>query len=178
MTNDAPDPNNQAWFALAVIPRKEKSVVKALRAKGFEAFLPLQVVRRRWSDRMQDVELPLFPGYVFCRLDPVQRMPILRIPAVHAILGDRTAPESVPDSEIEALRVACNSGIDAVPCPFLAVGAKVRIAEGPLSGIDGILVEAKPTRLVLSVSLLQRSVSLEIDRAWITPTRVYREFQS
>lgn len=178
MTSETPNPNSQAWFALAVITRKEKSVARTLRAKGYEAFLPLQVVRRRWSDRMRDVELPLFPGYVFCRFDPVHRLPILKIPAVQAILGDRTAPESVPDCEIEALRIACNSGIDAVPCPYLAVGAKVHIAEGPLSGIDGILVEAKPTRLVLSVSLLQRSVSLEIDRAWITPMKVYREFQS
>lgn len=166
------------WFVLAVTPRKEKSVARALRLRGYEGFLPVNVVRRRWSDRMRNVEVPLFPGYVFCRLDPCLRLPILQLPAVHSILGKQGIPEPVPDVEIEALRVACNCGLEALPYPYLPVGAKVQIAEGPLTGIEGILVETKPTRLVLSVSLLQRSVSVELERSWITPMKVYREFQS
>ncbi len=165
-----------AWFAVAVVPRKEKAVARALHAKGYEDFLPMYVERRRWSDRLQDVEVPLFPGYVFCRFDPLARLPILKIPAVHSILGDRQNPEAVPEAEIAALQAVCHAGIEATPCPYLAVGSKVHIAEGPLAGIDGILVEAKSSRLVLSVALLQRSVSLEIDRAWIDPPRLYREF--
>lgn len=177
-SGEAPTVTDTAWFALSVTPRKEKSVARALRVRGYQGFLPVNVIRRRWSDRMQDVEVPLFPGYVFCRLDPARRLPVLRLPAVHSILGKRGIPEQVPEAEIHALRVACNCGLEAVPYPHLAVGTKVHIAEGPLTGIEGILVEAKPTRLVLSISLLQRSVSLEIERAWIAPTKVYREFQS
>ena len=173
---DADDPDNTAWFAVAVVPRKEKAVAQALRAKGFEDFLPLYAVRRKWSDRIQEVELPLFPGYVFSRFDSRRRLPVLTTPAVRSILGPPNFPEPIPDAEIGALRTVCQSGIHAVPCPYLAVGSKVHIEDGPLSGIDGILVEAKQTRLILSVSLLQRSVALEVDRAWIAPVRVYREF--
>jgi transcription antitermination factor NusG len=167
-----------AWFALAVSPRKEKSVARVLRLRGYQDFLPVNVIRRRWSDRMQDVEVPLFPGYVFCRLDPARRLPVLQLPAVHSILGKQGVPDPVPEAEIQALRVACNCGLEPVPCPYVAVGAKVRITEGPLNGIEGILVETKPTRLVLSISLLQRSISIEIERSWIVPMKVYREFQS
>ena len=129
--------------------------------------------RRRWSDRMKTVELPLFPGYVFCRFDPKVRLPILKIPTVMSVAGLGKNPEPVPQEEIGALQAVCKSGMETIPCPYLTTGAKVRILEGPLTGLEGILVEEKQTRLVLSVTLLQRSVSVEIDRNWIAPVRRY-----
>jgi transcription antitermination factor NusG len=167
---------NTAWFALAVIPRKEKVTAQTLRAKGYEDFLPLYTVKRRWSDRIREVELPLFPGYVFGRFDPCVRLPILKIPSVMSIVGLGKTPQAIPDVEIYALQSVCKAGIHAVPYPFMTIGAKVRMNEGPLAGVEGILVEAKQSRLILSVSLLQRSIAVEVDTAWIAPVRILREF--
>jgi len=169
-----------AWYALAVVPRKEKATAKALRLKGYEDFLPLYSERRRWSDRVQTVELPLFPGYVFCRLDARYRLPILKMDSVMSIIGLGNQPQPIPDAEINALQAVCRAGIHAIPCPYLTAGSKVTIGHGPLTGVEGILESAiqsaKDTRLILSVSLLQRSVSVEVDTEWIAPVRIYREF--
>jgi len=134
-------------------------------------------MRRKWSDRIKTVEEPLFPGYVFCRFDPTVRLPILKIPTVMSVLGLGNSPQPIDENEIESLQTVCKAGIHAVPCPFLTTGAKVTINEGPLNGVEGILMEAKETRLILSITLLQRSVAVEVDRAWIAPVRIYREFQ-
>ncbi len=165
-----------AWFALSVTPRKEKVVARSLRIMGYEDFLPLYAVKRRWSDRIKTVEFPLFPGYVFCRFDPALRLPILKIATVNAIVGSGNKPEPVHDSEIAALQTVCKSGFEAIPCPYLTVGSRVLIHEGPLTGLEGILLRDKHTRLVLSVALLQRSVAVEIDRAWVSPLKTYRAF--
>ena len=165
------------WFALSVVPRKEKATAQVLRAKGYADFLPMYSVKRRWSDRIKIVEMPLFPGYVFCRFDPKIRLPILKIPTVMSVVGIGKNPEPIPEDEIGALQVVCKSGMNAIPCSFLTTGAKVRILEGPLSGVEGILVEEKKSQLVLSVSLLQRSVSVEVERDWIAPLRTYKQFQ-
>ena len=164
-----------AWFALAVIPRKEKVTARTLRAKGYEEFLPLYKEKRKWSDRVQTVEMPLFTGYVFSRFDPENRLPILKIPSVHQIVGFGKSPQPIDDAEISALQTICQAAVQAVPCPYLTAGAKVTLQHGPLKGVEGSLVEAKETRLVLSVSLLQRSVSVEVDREWIAPLRIYGE---
>jgi transcription antitermination factor NusG len=164
-----------SWFALSVIPRKEKVTARTLRAKGYEEFLPLYTERRNWSDRKQIVELPLFTGYVFCRFDPEIRLPILKIPSIHQIVGFGKTPQAIDDAEIDALQAVCKAAIEAVPCPYLVAGAKVTLQNGPLKGVEGILVEEKKARLVLSVTLLQRSVSVEVDRDWIAPLRIYGE---
>lgn len=167
---------NTRWFAISVIPRKEKVTAQTLRAKGYEEFLPLYTERRKWSDRTKSVDLPLFSGYVFCRFDPQYRLPILKIPSVTHIVGLGKIPQPVEDTEIDALQTICKAGIHAVPCPYMNVGAKVTILEGPLKGLEGIMVEPKETRLIVSVTLLQRSVSVELDREWVSPRRVYTEF--
>jgi transcription antitermination factor NusG len=170
------DATGMAWFALSVTPRKEKVTARTLRALGYEDFLPLYSLKRRWSDRIKTIEFPLFPGYVFSRFDPKLRLPILKIATVNHVVGPAHKPEPVEESEILALRTVCQSGLQAIPCPYLTVGSKVLIHDGPLSGLEGILVRDKQTRLVLSVSLLQRSVAVEIDRAWVSPLRTYRAF--
>lgn len=169
--------SQEQWFALSVVPRKEKATAHTLRAKGYVDFLPMYAVKRKWSDRMKVVEMPLFPGYVFCRFDAKVRLPILKIPTVMAVAGLGKTPQPIPDDEIAALQVVCKSGVEPMPCPYITTGAKVQILEGPLTGLEGILTETSGVRLVLSVTLLQRSISVEVDRDWIAPTKLYKSFQ-
>jgi transcription antitermination factor NusG len=158
------------WFALRVKSRSEKIVATIARNKGFEEFLPLYQSRRRWSDRFKSVELPLFPGYVFCRLNPEFRLPLLTIPGVLGFVGIGRVPAPIDDAEIAAIQTAVGAGLLAEPYPFLEVGQRVRVAEGPLAGLEGLLVEVrKQQRIAVSVSLLKRSVAVEIDRHWVRP---------
>jgi transcription antitermination factor NusG len=160
-----------AWYALTVAPRKEKVTAQTLRTAGFEDFLPLSSSRRLWSDRIKTLEAPLFPGYVFCRFDPQLRQAILRTLGVVSIVSFGKTPEPVDEGEIAALQAVCRSGLVATSWPTPEVGSKVQLHEGPLRGLEGVLVEDKKTRLVLSLTLLQRSVAVEIDRKWIEPVR-------
>lgn len=158
------------WFALITMPRHEKVVAKGLRSSGVEAFLPLYRSRRRWSDRVKEVELPLFAGYVFARFEPAGRVGILRTPGVRAIVSFGKFPTPVPDHEIVALQNMVASGLPLEPWPFLRVGERVRLEGGPLDGLEGILVRVdRVWRVVVSVNLLQRSVAAEVDRCWVRP---------
>jgi len=139
------------------------------RNKGFHEFLPLYQSRRRWSDRQKTVELPLFPGYLFCRLDPQRRLPILRIPGVLHFVGVGNVPMPIKETEIAAIEQAIQSGLVTEPWPFLELGQRVRLEAGPLAGLEGILVAtSKVERLVVSVALLRRSVAVSIERRWVT----------
>lgn len=158
------------WFALTVKPQHEKKAAWALRTKGLEEFLPLYRARRRWSDRVKEIELPLFPGYVFCRFSSQDRPPVLTTPGVISIVGFGSDPAAIPAAEIAAIRAMLGSGLPVQPWPFLKVGQFVRILEGPLSGLEGLLIREKDScRVVLSIELLQRSVAVEVDREWICP---------
>jgi len=158
------------WFALHVRSRHENSVAAILGGKGYECFLPLYRSRRLWSDRIKEIELPLFAGYVFCRFDMQRRLPILTTPGVVEVVGIAKRPIPIDDSEIAALQATLRSGLQSRPWPFLQVGQKVRVEAGPLCGVEGILLGFKGRqRLVLSVTLLQRSVAVEVDGAWIAP---------
>jgi len=162
---------NDRWFALCTRAQHEKSVSSALRSKGYEEFLPLYRCRRRWSDRFKEIELPLFPGYVFCRFDLNRRLPILTTPGVALIVGSGRTPLPVEDHEIAALQSIASSKFETEPWPFLQVGQRVRIEQGVLEGVEGILLALKkPHRLVVSVTLLQRSVAVEIDQEWAKPS--------
>jgi len=158
------------WFALRVKSRCEKMVALMARHRGFEDFLPLYQARRRWSDRVKSVELPLFPGYVFCRVNPELRLPILTIPGVLNLVGIGRIPVPIDEIEIAAIQRAAGAGLLVEPYPFLAVGQRVRLEEGPLRGLEGFLVEVrKEQRIAVSVNLLKRSVAIEIDRHWVRP---------
>jgi len=160
----------EQWFALRVKSRSEKVVSTIVRNKGFEAFLPVYEGRRRWSDRLKSVELPLFPGYVFCRLNPRRRFPLLTIPGVLQFVGIGKIPVPIDDEEIIAIQSAVTSGLSAEPWPFLEAGQRVRLEDGPLAGMEGFLVEVrKRYRVVVSVTLLKRSVAVEIDSEWVAP---------
>jgi transcription antitermination factor NusG len=152
------------WFAVSVKSRSEKNVGRLLTTKGYEQFVPTYTERHRWSDRYKHVEIPLFTKYVFCRFDGRSRSPILTTPGVLSIVGTQAGPVPIDQDEIEALKQAWNAGATCQPWPFLPVGARVRVQRGPLAGLEGFLVQfRKDHRLVLSVTLLQRSVAVELD---------------
>jgi len=156
------------WFALQVRVRHELSVADYLGGLGYEWFLPLYRSKKRWSDRIKEVKSPLFPGYLFCRFNQHDRLPILKTPGVVQIVGFNRIPAVVDEIEISALQTLMASGVANQPCPFLEIGDKVRIESGPLRGLEGILMDFKGHhRLVLSVTLLQRSVAVEIDSALV-----------
>jgi transcription elongation factor/antiterminator RfaH len=157
------------WYALQCWVRKESLIVTQLETQGFECFLPKYKSVREWSDRKKEVEQPLFPGYVFCRFEYSQRRPIVVTPGVLQVVGCGRTPMPVEQGEIEAIQFAIASEVPSQPWPYLAIGERVRIHTGKLSGLEGILVNFKGNhRVVLSVSLLQRSVALEVDLAWVT----------
>jgi transcription antitermination factor NusG len=158
------------WFALHVRSRFEVSVASHLYGKGYECFLPTFKSRRRWSDRIKEIEAPLFPGYLFCRFNVLDRFPIVTTPGLIQIVGFNHAPVPVTESEIAALQQVVVSKLRHEPWPYLKAGSKVMIEAGPLTGLEGIFIEAKGGhRLVLSVTLLQRSVAVEIDSAFVRP---------
>src|SRR5229473_4437438 len=159
-----------AWYALRVRSRHENTVASHLRARGYESFLPLYKSRRRWSDRFKEIELPLFAGYVFCQFNLLNRLPILSVPGIVHVVGIGRTPVAVDQTEIAALQAAVKSGLPRQPWPFLEIGRKVRIERGPLCGVEGILLSFRGhQRLVLSVTLLQRSVAVQVDAAWVLP---------
>jgi transcription antitermination factor NusG len=158
------------WFALQVWSRRESLIATLLLGQGYDCFLPLTKSIRRWSDRMKEVEQPLFPGYLFCRFDLHNRGPLLMTPGVRQIVGVGRTPMPVEESEVEAIRQALASGLPSQPWLYLQIGQRVRVNHGSLNNLEGILINFKGSnRIVLSVTLLQRSVAMEIDLAWVTP---------
>ena len=158
------------WFAVRVRSNHERVTAIHLQERGFEEFTPSYKMERRWSDRTKEVEQFLFPGYVFCRLNPHDRLPVLTTPGVVNLLGFGKTPTPIPDLEIERIRTMVQSGLLVTPWPFLEVGQTVLIERGPLAGVEGILEEVKgKCRIVVSVNLLRRSVSAEVDRNCVRP---------
>jgi transcription antitermination factor NusG len=165
-------PKPFSWFAVQVRARQELGISEHLHSNGYEWFLPLSRSKKRWSDRIKEVQSPLFPGYLFCRFDPLDRLPILKIPGVIQIVGSNRQPIPVDEDEIRAIQVLVASGAPNQPCPYLEIGDKVRIESGPLRGLEGLLVDFQGHRqLVLCVTLLQRSVAVKIDSASVISLR-------
>jgi transcriptional antiterminator NusG len=170
LTASGTDLQMRPWFALRVRSNSERLAVTHLRERGYEDFAPSYKVERRWSDRTKQIDHFLFPGYIFCRFDPNDRLPVLTAPGVVDLVGFGKVPEPIPDAEIERVRRMVDSGELVTPYPYVQVGQAVLIERGPLTGVEGILVEVKgKVRLVVSVNLLQRSVSAEVDRQSIRP---------
>jgi transcription antitermination factor NusG len=156
------------WFALRTRSNFERMTATALENKGMLPYLPTYRNKRRWSDRVVVCDTPLFQGYVFCRFDPLHRLPVLTTTGVISIVGCGTEPAPIDDREIAAIEAILRSGLATEPCPFLREGQRVRVRRGSLSGVEGILTKKKSDfRLVISVTMLQRSISVEIDREWI-----------
>lgn len=158
------------WYAVRVRSRFEFATSNILRDKGLEYFLPFYRSRRRWSDRVKELDVPLFSGYVFCQFDASSPLRVLTTPGVIDIVSAGRIPVPVDEDEISALRDICSSGLPLEPWPYLEVGRRILIERGPLAGTEGVVVEMKGQwRLVASISILHRSVAAEIDRDWIRP---------
>ncbi len=165
-----------SWYALTVKPRHEQTASQHLRAKDLEQFLPTYRAVRRWSDRRKELDLCLFPGYVFCRFSYAERLQVLGTPGITSIVGFAKTPAPVPDSEIDAIQAMVKSGRAFEPWPYLRAGDRVRIDEGCLQGLSGALIREKDRwRVVVNVELLQRSVAVELDREALTPIHDLRK---
>jgi len=157
------------WFAIRVKSNYEKPVSAMLRGKGFEEFLPTYRARRQWSDRIKVLDLPLFPGYLFCRIDLSKRLPLLTTPGFLYLVGKGMTPEPVDDAEVMAIQSVVRSGLPALPCPSVVVGQRVRLERGPLRGIEGVVAKiADQHRIYVNATLLQRSVSVQVDFDWVS----------
>jgi transcription antitermination factor NusG len=158
------DGDARNWFAVYTKSRHEKKVNWALSEKSVETFLPLREVLVRWKDRNKKVPVPLFPGYLFVRIDPRERLNVLSTKGVVCILGNHGSPVPVPLSEIESTRKLLRSGLKFRPFPYEMEGKEVTIISGPLEGARGKVLYARGgCSLILSVNLIRRSVSVEID---------------
>jgi len=141
-----------------------------LSGKGYQTLLPTYRTKKRWNGRLTQLDAPLFPGYVFCQFDAQNRLPILVTPGVIAVVGCGRVPLPVDDDEIAAIQTVVSSGLRAEPWPYIEIGQKIRIESDALEGLEGILIDFKGNhRIVVSVSLLRRSVALEIDRSCVKP---------
>jgi transcription antitermination factor NusG len=165
-----PFPVSLAWYAVSVKPRHEKVISFSLTNKGLEVLNPMCRTHRRWSDRIKEVEVSLFPGYVFCRFGFERRMAVLTTPGVTSIVSAGKEPAPVSDEEIAAVQNIVASGCPALPWPYLSVGRRVQVATGCLEGLVGTVVRDRDVfRVVVNVELLQRSVAVEIDRCDLLP---------
>jgi transcription antitermination factor NusG len=129
---EIPEVQGAPWYALRVRPNYEKPVAAALRGKGFQEFLPLIRSKRQWSDRVKIMDLPLFPGYLFCRLNLDERLPLLTTPGFLYLVGVGKNPEPVDDAEIAGIQSVLRSGLTVTPWPNLVFGQKVLLMHGPL----------------------------------------------
>ena len=160
------------WFAIQVRPRYEKTAGDILRNKGYEEFVPLYKEKRQWSDRIKIVTVPLFAGYIFCRFNASAHAPIVTTPGVVRIIGSGKELLPIEEGEVEAIQAVIRCGYKAHPHAYTKIGDKVRITEGPLSGIEGVLVGYKNgSRLVLSVNLVQSSIAVEIQSRDVSVVR-------
>lgn len=158
------------WYALQIRNRHEKLVTSALNGRGFECYVPVYRSRRRWSDRFKEVDVPLFPGYIFSRFEAKDQLSVLKCTGVAQVVTVGRSLVAVDPVELERVQRMVESGLLVLPWPYLAVGKRVYLTGGPLEGLEGIISRVKGNcRLVVSVSLLQRSVAVEIDRDWVRP---------
>ena len=163
---------SQLWYALHVKTKFERVAATILQGKNLQVYLPTYRKRQTWSDRIKHVECPLFPGYVFCRFDVNHRLPVLTTTGVLSVVGAGRTPAPIADEEMTAVRMIVESGVAAMPWPFLRVGQRVIIRKGPLSGMEGVLLAHRNKyRIVVSISLLQRSIAAEIDEDLVCATQ-------
>lgn len=152
------------WYALYTCANHEKRVAAELQARTVENFLPLYSSVRRWKDRRVNLDLPLFPGYVFVRLALRDRLRVVQIASAVRLVGFNGLPSALPDTEMEIMRSGLSQRLRAEPHPYLTVGQRVRIVGGPFVGLEGVLKRRKGNlRVIVSLDLIQRSVAVDVD---------------
>jgi transcription antitermination factor NusG len=151
------------WLALQVFPKMEMRVASMLEVKGIDHLLPKYRSKRVWCDRVKSLEVPLFPGYVFCRFPEGKGPLAVSTLGVTRVVSFGGVPYPLSEDEVLALQKMSCSHVGVKPCPFERIGQKVRIMEGPLAGVVGMVAGTKKKRLVISIEMLMRSVVVDID---------------
>ena len=154
------------WYALYTCARHEKRVANQIERRNFSCFLPLYRSVRRWKDRRKELELALFPSYVFVRMELEKRLQVLQLPGVVRLVSFNGQPVALPADEIEALQERLSGNVKVEPHPYLRAGRRVRVRSGAMQGLEGIVVRRKDRcRVIFSIDLIQRSVAVEVDEA-------------
>jgi transcription antitermination factor NusG len=173
--DDTTSPCDTGWYAVYTCTHHEKRVKQQLEERHIDCFLPLYRSVRRWKDRRKELELVLFPGYVFVQINLSDRLRVLQLPSVVSFVNFGDRPAMIARDELESLRSGIANGRCLEPHPYLTLGRKVRIKQGPLAGSTGILVRKKDRlRVVLSLEIIMRSVAVEIDSCdleWIPQSK-------
>ena len=158
-------PANHDWYALQTRARFERKICRQVEGKGHEAYVPITRERRRWSDRSQTIELPLFPGYVFVRsvVESADRLAILRTSGAHGFVTFHGVLARIPDHQIKDLQRVESQNTACFPYPFLKNGQRVRICGGSLDGLEGIFVNERGGKLVISIEPMQRSIAIDLE---------------
>ena len=165
-----PSGQSDNWYAVRVKSNREWITAQALKGKGFPVCLPYYRDWRRHANGAQAIELPLFPGYLFCCFDLNKRLPILTVPGVVHIVSYGKTPQPVDEREMAAVLSVMQSGLPARPRRFHSIGQSVELDRGPLAGTQGVILSyTGEEEFVVSVSLLQRSIAVKVDRNWIKP---------
>jgi transcription antitermination factor NusG len=160
------------WYAVYTAPRHEKRVAQNLSLRRVTYFLPTYRSMRRWKDRRKELELVLFPGYLFVQIARESRLQVLQVPSVVSLISVNGQPAPIPDQEIEGLRRVLSGPVHVEPWAYLTIGQRVRVHSGPMAGLEGILMRRKERlRIVLSIELIMRSLSVEVDLADVEPVR-------
>ena len=163
-------PPEQKWYALTVPYQHERQTEKALQSKGLETLVPVYRSLRQWSDRVKEVEMPLFAGYVLCQFDLTDRIHVTDTPGVAKIVGFGGGPTALEDSEIATIQQVVMSKLPMAPWPYLKTGDRVRVDHGPMRGQEGTLVRTKDSlHLVINIDVLERSIAVQVDREAIVP---------
>jgi transcription termination/antitermination protein NusG len=163
-------PTAFSWYAVWTRSRHEKAVEEHLARKEVEVFLPTITRWSRWKDRKKRIDWPLFPGYCFARFDPDRLISILSSPGVASVVSFDGKPAPIPEIEIDGIKRLMTSGLQFDPCPLIKEGAMVEVIHGPLKGVVGRLQKKeRHARLVLSVDLIGRAVSVTVDAADVRP---------
>ena len=163
-------PRVEHWYAVSVRPRYERLVSRHLEQRGVNYLLPIYRSMRRWKDRRKELEMALFPGYVFVNIDARDRLGVLMVPGALRFVTFQGQLAAVADSDIRALESSMSAGLGAKPHPYLRQGRRVQVKRGPLAGVEGIVIRRKERfRLVLSIDLIMRSVVVEVDESDVEP---------
>jgi transcription antitermination factor NusG len=167
----APEPALQAhWYAAYTRANHERRVAQELAERSVEHFLPQYQSRRKWKDREVELSLPLFPGYVFVRMALEKKLRVLQVPGVACLVSFAGKPAVVPAEEFGRIQELLSRKVVAAPHPYLNVGRRARVLDGPFAGLEGIVVRRnKRSRLVISLDLIARSIAVELGEANLEP---------
>jgi len=165
-------PSEMLWYAGYTASRHEKRVAEHFVQRGVEHFLPLYETIHRWNNGRHRVQLPLFPGYIFVRIALRDRMRVIEVPGFARLVGFNSLPCPLPEADINKMKDALNNGVLAEPYPYLTVGTRVEIRNGPMQGMTGILLRRQnKCRVVISVDLIMRSMAVEVEASDVVSVR-------